>query len=420
MEPYLVYSNNHIDPPASYFMVLGLCALCLSVIALTVQQILRARAAAKTAEGAHNPHNPLVQGSRFVAGQVEYAQGETVAVDVTVTQRGTEQATKNGHTHTWTEIGRVLRSRPFYLRHVSGARVRVEPSERIVLVDRLDQMSWRQPYERRVRATLSPGEFAIVEGQLQMGPDPEAAASVQGYREGGLGWVMGPRPDGGMEASAESLSRRHELRARGLTRALIAASITMALGVLPTLGFWLRVVSGEDRPVQVVSLDAWTTRDSKGRRTRHWGVRVSDTQLSQTTQRYEVDDSDYDAMQRLGIGQFGYRGYGGLGTAPHQVWMRVVPGSPDMSSLGTGVSVHVGAWIFFSITSIIGLALFAAAHGHRRWYEGKATKNGNGRLGIPTGAHFADEGHAAASGWPAQNAPQWPVPGNAQWPASSR
>ncbi len=435
MEPYLVYGNNHIDPVASYFVVWGVCVLCLVVLGLAVQHIVQARRAEKAAEGAHNPYNPLVQGSRFAAGQIEYAHGETVAADVTVTQIGTEQSTKNGYTHQWNEVGRVVRARPFYLRHVSGARVRVEPPPHIVLVDRLDQRSWQMPFERRLRAALTPGEFATVEGQLSMGPDPEAASAAQGYRDGGMGWVMRPRPDGGMEASTESLSRRHDLRARGLTRAALWAAVVMAVGALPTVGFWARVVMGDDHPVQIVSLDAWTSRDSKGRRTRHWAVRVTDPNLATTSERYEVDEHDYNEMQRRGIGapsyqysQYGrYGRYGQYGQyhrsstdVPDRVWMRLVPNSPSLSALGRGVSVHVGAWIFFGIAGLIGMGIVAAAHGHRRWYEGKARHNGNGRIGPPSGERFADEPAPPMAPWAQQGAPQWPAPGAPPWPASSR
>lgn len=113
MQPHLVYSNNHIDPSLSYFLAVAVVVLAVGSIVFALQQMLHARRAAKVAEGAHHPHAPISPGGRFVAGVVEFAQGESVAVDVTVTQRGSEQSNKNGVTHQWLEVGRMVRARPF-------------------------------------------------------------------------------------------------------------------------------------------------------------------------------------------------------------------------------------------------------------------------------------------------------------------
>lgn len=398
MQPHLVYSNNHIDPTLSYFLAVAVVVLAVGAIVFAVQQMLHARRAAKVAEGAHHPHAPITPGGRFVAGVVEFAQGESVAVDVTVTQRGTEQSNKNGVTHHWTEVGRMVRARPFYLRHASGQRVRVEPPPHIVLVDRLDQRSWQLPAERRVRAALTPGEFAVVEGQVRPGLDPESGGASQGYRDGATGWVMGPRPDGGMEASTESLARRHQLRARGMLRAAVWATGLTVLGALPSIGFWSRVLVGEDRPADFLGTTTWIVRSNKGGRTRHYGIRVREPSLSNYSQRYEIDSDDYEALEQ--------------GERPAQVWMRIVPDSPDLSALGTGVSLHAGVFAFFALMGVAAAAVVAAAHGHRRWYEGRANHHGNGRLGIPTGERFHDEIAPAPQAWPAPHyaAPQWPAP----------
>lgn len=395
MQPHIVYSNNHIDPTLSYFLAVAVVVLAVAPIVLALQQRMLARRAAKVAEGAHHPHAPLTPGGRFVAGVVEYAQGESVAVDVTVTQRGTEHVNKNQYSYEWHEVGRSVRARPFYLRHMSGQRVRVEPPQHIVLVDRLDQRSWQLPLERRVRAALTLGEFAVVEGQLRQGLDPESTSASQGYRDGNTGWVMGPRPDGGMEASTESLARRHELRARGMLRAALGAVALCTLGAIPSIGFWSRVLMGEDRPAEFIGTTSWIVRSSKGGRSYHYGIRVHEPSLSNVIQRYEIDRDDYNALER--------------GERPAQVWMRIVPDSPDLSAPGTGVSLHAGVFAFFALMGVCALGVVTSAHNYRRWYEGKATQKGSGRLGLPTGERFRDEVPLPPQGAPAQPY-GWPAP----------
>ncbi|MBL8605454.1 MAG: hypothetical protein JNK72_26220 [Myxococcales bacterium] len=386
MQQILVYANNHIDPPWSYVIMLGFTVFALAALYFAFQQRSLARRAEAEAEQMQHAQQPLKQGMGFVAGQVELARGETLALDVTVTQHGTESHTKNGTFHQWNEKARQVRARPFYLRHPSGARVRVEPGQQVVLIDRLSQRAWVEPAVRRMRASLAPGSFVLVEGTLSTGHDPENAAAQGGYRDGALGWSMVPRPDGSMEVCCEPPARRHALRARGLGRSLKWAALTMILGLAPAVGFFSRLVLGSDESLYLQRTATWTTRSRRGGTAHHYGMYVTRPRGGWANERYELDEDDYVRLEQL--------------SGPAEVWMRVVPDSPALTSPGQGTSVHVGVAAFLGLMTALGWGVVMTGHNYRRWYHpGAAKHHGKGPLGMPTGERFADEtGHAPPYG----------------------
>src|SRR5262245_46714252 len=115
--------------------------LALTVGSLVAILIARARSRrrARAADSAFDASAPLGTGPSFVAGVVEHSRGADVAVKVVVELRGREWKTAKGRTvHCWEEVRRRTSALPFYLRHASGERVRVEPGNEPVLVDALD------------------------------------------------------------------------------------------------------------------------------------------------------------------------------------------------------------------------------------------------------------------------------------------
>ena len=141
-ETLIVYEDNTIEPPAATALVLALDLAFLGAVVVALSRRARARRSIAEAEASVDPAGPLAERQRFVAGTVELAQGEHVAVRVTVSQKGSERAVKNGYVHQWREAERTVEARPVYVRHASGARVRVEvpavPND-VGLVDALDQ-----------------------------------------------------------------------------------------------------------------------------------------------------------------------------------------------------------------------------------------------------------------------------------------
>ncbi len=374
-----VFENNHIDPPWAHVFVFALDVTMILAIAFCIREIRRARRAAAEADTVIKPGAPLFEGARFVAGTVELAQGETDAVRVTVTQDGSEHSSKNGTTHTWTEVERETRARPFYLRHGSGARIRVEPPEDVLLVDKLDQKEWHDAFRRRLRAELLPGEWAVVEGRLHKAPDPEGTETV-GYRQANaMGWTMKPSPRKGMHVSTEDLSRRHSLRARAFERTCRWVVLLALLMNVPLSTYRARVFFGENTVLTYFGKTTYETYDSKRRSTLHYAVQVGNEPEPDATHykaiTIEIDEDDHNTLVY----------------DKALIWMRVVPGVPMAMALGQGSSVKTLLWAIAG--AIVGLALYRTrkTHMYRRWYESRVLEKGTGKLAAPTNERFLSD-----------------------------
>ncbi|MDI3284121.1 hypothetical protein [Polyangium sp. 15x6] len=388
MQPIVkVFEDNHIDAPWSYVSVFALDAVLLLVIAFCVREIRRARRAAVEADAVIKPKAPLFEGARFVAGTVELAQGESDAVRVTISQEGSEESDKNNNkTHTWTETERETRARPFYLRHDTGARVRVEPPEDVLLVDTLDQKEWLHSSKRKLRAELLPGERVIVEGRLHKALDPEGIGETAGYREAAtMGFTMKPSLQKGMHISTESLSRRHELRARAFFWTCVGVGFLGLVMNIPLGTYRLRVFLGENVVATYFGKRTYETNNGKGQTTVHHGVDVryeSPTGTAHLSRRIEIDEDDY--MELPG--------------GPGEIWIRHVPSLPSATALGQGSSVWFPPWCAAAV--IAGIAVYRAyrTHTYRRWYEGRLQEKGKGPLPPQTNERFlADDPTAFAA-----------------------
>ena len=177
-----------LDAPPTVSAILTMVTLAgLFATWLDAQaRVLRERRLAARAAVQQRAHEaPLAPGRTVVLGTVEVAEGEALAARVEIDQGGSERDNSGTYTFKWTEIGRRVEMRPFYLLHASGARVRVEPRGRAMLVDAMDGMIVVTETARTRYAELSPGEEVYAVGRLQRGEDPEA---VRGTR-------IGSRPD---------------------------------------------------------------------------------------------------------------------------------------------------------------------------------------------------------------------------------
>lgn len=377
LETINVYADNHLSPALTRVALLVLDLSFVGFWFFCLIQMLRARAASVAANAAHDRNEPLREGARFVAGEVELAQNEPLAVRVTITQTGTEQhGSKGGVNHRWTETDRETEVRPFYIRHASGARIRVEPGAyEVLLVDALDEEHWTHRHARKRRATLSAGESAIVEGELVRGHDPEA--SGEGYRGSSAGWVLRPR-DGVVHISTEDLGRRHSLRARAFAIALFVLPFFALAAQLPTITAHARMFAGHDEQAHYVQRANWTTRNNKGRTIYHYAVRYAprDTGVTDTV---EIDSDDYHGLPD---------GRGLTDDGPRTIWVRRVPAMPFATNIGAGVTVN--AWLLvLSAMATAGVGYWVwKRHAYRRWYERALEEGGSGSLPTPSRRTF--------------------------------
>ncbi len=375
-----VYANNHFGPALSFVLVAALDLFVLGLVLFCVRELARARRAVRAAEGAFDPHAPLVDRTRFVAGTVAFARDEKLAVRVSIEQHGSEQSTRNGTSHQWREVSRHTVARPFYIVHSSGARVRVTAGDAdLVLVDQLDKREWTERTRRVRRAELSEGERVVAEGLLQRGHDPEAVAG-EGYRGAPVGWSLGPLA-GKLHLSTEGLARRHALRARAFTKALIALPLLAACALAPTAGYQVRALMGQDTEATFIGRSFWTTRTNKGGIVEHFAVSYMFERDGETVQdRVEVDNSDYFALPDATRGVY---------SDGHRVWVRAVRSFPSMNSLGRGATVHGGWWALSAGMCLLLLGWVLQKHQYRRWYERPLNDSGSGALPPPTGERLA-------------------------------
>lgn len=372
-----VYTNNHFDPALASLLVplvvLGAAALWL----VCWREMRRAMDAAREAKELVAAQSALREGARFVAGKVEYAEGEPLAVRVTITQEGREIRGKST-SHEWNEIERRVEFRPFYLRLATGERVRIEPKGAdVLLVDKLDKEHWIETYRRMKRAELDVGEHAIAEGILRKTYDPESAG--EGYRGPGTGWVLAPLA-GKIHVSTESIERRHELRARSFRRGLVFVPLFAALAMTPLYSYAKRATEGRDVEAQFYGRRYFETRNNKGQVTPHWVARYDAGDGA--VREIEVDDYDYRTM--LPEGQWSYSAF------PQKIWVRQVEGSPLLDALGRGNSMHGGWWLASALMMFFGVGGYVfSKHKHRRWYERSLNDRGSGALPPPSGRVFA-------------------------------
>ncbi len=377
-----VFENNHVDPPWSHVLVLCLDAIATLAVIWCVRQVIESRRAALQAKRLEQSTLPMYEGARFVAGYVELAEGSTTAIRVTIEQQGTQTEVKNKYSHEWTEIDRQIEAIPFYVRTANGERVRVEPPIDVMLVDKLDQMEWHEMTRRRRRAELVPAERAVIEGVLRRGPDPELQKSGSYRAATAMGWIMHPTKKGGMFVSAESLSRRHELRARAFAWTTVWAIVLGIFAMSMVVPYRVRLLFGKTVVANYLGKETYETRNSKGQTRKHYCARVFlDEESGRLLQeRFDVDPNEFTSLP----------------TAPGRIWLRYVPAYPWATTLGKNASV--ASWQIFLAAAILGLSLYriGRAYRHRRWYEGQVVEQGQGILPEPVNSRFlADTGH-----WP--------------------
>ena len=101
----------------------------------------------------------------MVHGEV-LGEAGTPCVSIRIQQSGREYKVKSQLRHKWTEWNRLVEAKPFELRLASGATLRVEPGEDVLLVDWLGKEARPSANERVRVAELRPHERVFIEGEL--------------------------------------------------------------------------------------------------------------------------------------------------------------------------------------------------------------------------------------------------------------
>lgn len=359
-----IYPDNHIEPPLSHALVWPLVIAWITCLTVASRRRAQALRTAADADAGVNEGAPLAAGAKFISGVVEYAEGETRAVEVHVEQRGSEYRVKNGVRHKWSEVARETHAHPFYVRRPDGLRVRVEPGSDVFLVDEPDEMDWTERTRRTRIARLTPGENVIVEGELHRAHDPEVREAT--YRTDGRGWVMRPPSDYPLHVSTEPLGVRHRLRAKAFRNAIIGLCASGLVSHAAIASYYARVFTGWRTTADVVKTDFFTTRDSKNRPTTHYRVFLSVAWPEEVTLDRELDFYDWQNVRK---GQ--------------SLYFRHVTYWPWASNPGTGSSLHAGALLIALLGALGSAVVYIRAQLFHRWYEGKLEDDGSGELPFP-------------------------------------
>lgn len=319
----------------------------LMVLVATTRSI-SAAVRARAAEARATTEERLAPGPACIYGPVELAPGSNHAVRVTIEQVGKNRQTKNGWSHTWTEVSRRVSANPFYVKDTRG-RVRVEPDPRTSLVDQLDRtqpIAGRRDRRERI-AEATPGEYAYVVGELDPGHDPTAGT----YRGGEATLVMRPPRGGRLLVSTEPLDARLQEVSRGQRRwALGFVGLALVFALLD-LGFWARVAFGR---TEVATITQAIPRRSKN--SRYCGV-IADL----PSHRLIDVDADLPTCAAVPVG------------AKTIVY---VVGDESFAHVGSTPAVH-NASVFVGALFLL-IAVLVYSQRDKPWYEEKVVNNGSG------------------------------------------
>ncbi|WP_437573487.1 hypothetical protein [Sorangium sp. So ce887] len=353
---WLLASRYHLDTWLSLLLVYVVAtAGLLALAAKALRASLRERRAAAQADASFNPGVALAPGEAVVKGTVEREQGADVAVRVEVEQEGSETESSGVWSHEWSETDRKVRVHPFYLRHASGVRIRVEPGEDVQLVDALDGMILVDRKKRVRVAELVPDEQVFAVGELRRAPDPEAP--TQGYRGVAQGYLLVPPPWRPMLLSSEPLGQRFARRAAFHLRWAVVAAVAALAFNAAFAPFHARLWLGETVDVGVTDLKKRESGDDET----HFDVSM------RTAGGVALSDeaSHTDFVRLRGV---------------QRIKARYVPSWPSASTLGPDVTVHSAAFVAVPLLGALALAYVLRTHSSRPWYDKKLVEQGSGKL----------------------------------------
>jgi hypothetical protein len=350
---------GHISDTASAVWALGILpAAFLVAILLALAFWWRARTRALSAN--------VASFGTIVHGRVERDDEQGAPISISIAQLGKETRTKNGWTHRWKETTRSVTVRPFYLRTEDGRTIRVEPDDRVFLVDGLDETS-RSLNTRQLVSQLTAGEQAYVIGRIEPGFDPRAQAGNDAmYRGAGTTMVLRPPTQGRMLVSTEPLADRFARRARFHIRWALALFLVGVVNQVWFIPYFHRAISGEVVQARITDKRWWTTRSRNGTNY-HYAVSAEilpGEPIQAPLGDEEVSRRDYNALE-----------YGA------RVPYLVATDDPSAFEIGQNPTTHCGLLIgaiVVALGMLIGYA--SSAHNTLPWYDRKRVVHSGGGM----------------------------------------
>ena len=343
--------------------VIGLPLLLAMALIWRRAALLHAREALAAEAGADT--RVLRPGKTVVRGEV-LGDAATPCVSVRIHQSGSEYSAKSGQRHKWTEFERVVEAKPFPLKLASGATVRVEPDQGVLLVDWLGTEARPGMTQRTRVAELRPRTRVYVDGQLV--PPPRGDA----YRGGDPTFTLRPRRDAPMVISVEPLEERHRAHARAHGQWAIGLLVAVVFVNVVLFGsFWRASALGSVQLAGVAKLSTWKTT-SKGHTTIHYGVLPSfGPKAPVVSEVAEVSSAAYQEASSANE-----RG------RPARLPFVVIAGS-ESRWVGLRPTIHllvlIASWMALLL---LPLGYFLWVRHHRPWYERKrVVDDGAGPLG---------------------------------------
>jgi hypothetical protein len=368
-----VYTNNHASPGLSALLMLLLVLTLFATWLFSLWQWKQARRNAAMAMVQCEPQSTLREGARFVSGKVEYADGETFAVRMTITQLGREVA---GPAHGWTEVERRVEARPFYLRLDSGERVLVDTrNANVVLGSKFDQMHWVEKWKRQKRAQLVVGDRVCVEGMLQRRDDSSIANKE--HRDGGSSWVLMPRAGRiYVYVSTEDVSERYESRALTFLGILAILPLWSLVALWPVYPYFLQLTYGHDEQVPYLGRNFYETRDRKGNSHEHWHAVF---RTSRGQESIAIDKDDWNMLAANGD----------RSNPRRTIWIRVIDGRPDLTTAGRGPTVDAVWWCLSMLLACCAVVVVAGIHRDKSSHEQPLHEFDSGPMPEPNGSVFS-------------------------------
>jgi hypothetical protein len=335
--------------------------------AVTLASLHRRRA---RAEEALSPGAPLADGPAVVFGVVEGEPGAAPPVVVRIHQRGTEVQNKGAWSHKWRETGRDVEVHGFTIVRADGARVRVEPDERVVIHENLVRFELTAYASRERIAEIVPGAQIHVTGELA---GAGAAARAGAYRASGAVPVLRPPRTGPMVIADEPVgdTDRHRMRFHALAAAVLAASFVTTVAL--AMPYSALILDGTHVLATPTEVGTWKTyykpKNGAGRWITHYALRAEATLPSgaPVTLEDECGYSVYDCAE-----------YGRCADVPFVVSAH----RPDLQQIGDGPTIPAVAIALIVMLGIcVGGGYPLAALATRPWYmRRKVNDGGKGRL----------------------------------------
>jgi hypothetical protein len=330
-----------------------LLPLAVAVVA-TVRHVL-ARRRARLADAQFSSGAALEPGPLVLSGPVTYAPGLEMAMRVAIEQVGTEERTKNGWRHTWSEIDRDVAVAPFYVADRRGRRVRVEPTPDTLLIDEADRTVRTGDTSRTRIAELTAGEDVFVIGELVRARDPDAGS----YRGAETALVMRPAPGRRMLISSEPLGDRLRAASRGQRTAAIVFAAHALVFSVADLGFYARTFMGRPELAEITAFELTTGKGA----TCDVAARLPDGESFRESVTTGACASLAAARER--------------GQSAVMPVIRV-PSTRRFAQIGVLVGAPFVSVSFGIVTFVLGLAIYLSRD--KRWYESKLVESSAGPL----------------------------------------